>query len=352
MLVHAVVPDGIDDPARPSGGNRYDWMVLRGLAGRGWDVRLHEVAGAWPWADAAAAEELRHTLAAIPDGALVLIDGLLASPTPAVLVPAADRLRLAVLAHMSFGESPPGHEVPDAAAREQAALCAAGAVITTSRWTRDRLLARYPLAPGAVRVAEPGADRGPLAPGTADGGALLSVAAVTAHKGSDVLVTALSELADLEWRATWVGTLDREPEFAARVQRQAGIGCVGDRLLLAGPRTGPALGASYARADVLVHPSRGESYGMVVAEALAHGLPVIASDVGGIREALGTTPDGAMPGLLVRPDPDSLVEALRRWLTEPELRAQLRAAAAQRRHTLPPWSQTASRVAEVLDGLA
>jgi glycosyltransferase involved in cell wall biosynthesis len=242
--------------------------------------------------------------------------------------------------------------VPDAAAREEAVLCAAAAVLTTSRWTRDRLLARYPLEPDAVQVAQPGADLAPLAPGTADGTALLSVAAVAAHKGSDILVAALADLTDLDWQATWVGALDREPEFAARVQRQATAAGIGTRLLFAGPRTGPALAASYARADVLVHPSRGESYGMVVAEALAHGLPVIASDVGGIREALGSTPEGRSPGLLVRPDsPDALTAALRSWLGEPELRAQLRAAALQRRDTLRSWTQTASRVAGVLAGL-
>jgi hypothetical protein len=352
MLVHAVVPEGFDDAARPSGGNRYDWMVLRGLAARGWDVRLHEVPGSWPWADAAALDELRHTLAAISAGAPVLVDGLLAAPAPDVLVPEADRLRLAVLVHLSLGESPPGHEVPDAAERERAVLCAAAAVLTTSRWTRDRLLARYPLTPTAVRVAEPGVEDAPLSAGSPDGTALLSVAAVTAHKGSDVLVTALTELSEFDWHASWVGALEREPEFAARVQRQAAAGGIGTRLVFAGARTGAALAASYAGADVLVHPSHGESYGMVVAEALAHGLPVIATDVGGVREALGSAPDGVLPGMLVPPGrPDSLAAALRSWLGQPELRTRLRDAARQRRSTLPTWSQTAATVADVLASL-
>ena len=52
---------------------------------------------------------------------------------------------------------------------------------------------------------------------------------------------------------------------------------------------------------MLVLPSRKETYGMVVTEALSRGIPVIASDVGGVPEALGAAPGGAQPGLLVPP---------------------------------------------------
>ena len=51
--VHVVVPDGIDDPAQPSGGKTYDRRVCRELAGAGWSVRLHAVSGCWPRPDAA-----------------------------------------------------------------------------------------------------------------------------------------------------------------------------------------------------------------------------------------------------------------------------------------------------------
>ena len=99
-----------------------------------------------------------------------------------------------------------------------------------------------------------------------------------------------------------------------------------------GPRTGADLAAAYAAADVLVLASRGETYGMVVTEALARGLPVIATAVGGLPEALGRGPGGDLPGLLVPPDdPAALAAALRRWLGEPDLRQRLRQSAAERR---------------------
>ncbi|HVI19366.1 MAG TPA: hypothetical protein VM712_13385, partial [Gaiellales bacterium] len=89
--VHVVVPEGIDDPARPSGGNAYDRRVCRRLAEIGWSVHLHAVPGSWPHPDAASYTALAGVIQAIPDGAVVLLDGLVASTAPQVLVPQASR---------------------------------------------------------------------------------------------------------------------------------------------------------------------------------------------------------------------------------------------------------------------
>jgi glycosyltransferase involved in cell wall biosynthesis len=100
---------------------------------------------------------------------------------------------------------------------------------------------------------------------------------------------------------------------------------------------------------VLVLPSRAETYGMVVTEALARGLPVVAADVGGVPEALGHGADGVRTGLLVPPDDAAaLGDALRAWLENAELRRRLRRAARERRESLTDWSTTSSAVADVL----
>ena len=106
--VHVVVPEGIDDPARPSGGNAYDLQVCRGLAAIGWSVRLHAVPGRWPEFDAASHAALADAVRRIPDGAVVLLDGLVASTAPEVLVPEATRLRLVALVHMPLGQAADG----------------------------------------------------------------------------------------------------------------------------------------------------------------------------------------------------------------------------------------------------
>jgi glycosyltransferase involved in cell wall biosynthesis len=326
--VHVVVPEGIDDPARPSGGNTFDRRICRGLAAEGWDVHVH----------AAANGALARVVGRIPDGAVVLVDGLLASPAPAVLVPEAERLRLVVLVHM-----------PLATTDERAVLSAATSVVTTSAWARQALLELYALPEERVHVAEPGADAAELAPGTATAGSLLSVAAVIPGKGHDVLLDALARLADLQWHCECVGSLDRDPVFAERLRRRADEG----RVRFVGPRTGSDLARSYGAADLLVLPSRGETYGMVVTEALARGLPVVAADVGGVPEALGRGADGSRPGLLVPPeDPAALGTALRAWLEDAGLRRRLRRAARERCASLPRWSRTTSVVAGVLAGAA
>ncbi|SBT43509.1 glycosyltransferase family 4 protein [Micromonospora narathiwatensis] len=337
-LVHVVLPGDIDDPADPSGGNAYDRRVCHGLAALGWTVREHPVPGGWPHPEPAARAALAGLLAALPDAALVLLDGLVAAVVPEVLAPHARRLRLVVLVHLPAGDE-----------AEARSLAGAAGVIATSEWTRRRLLDRHRLPAGRVRVAAPGADPAPVAPGSPAGTRLLCVAAVTPLKGHDVLAAALATLADLPWTCDCVGPLSRDPGFVERLCRQLADTGLADRVRLPGPWAGAARDAAYAAADLLVLPSRRETYGMVVTEALARGVPVLGSDTGGLPEALGHTPDGHRPGLLVpADDPAALAGALRRWLTDPTLRDRLRRAARRRRDTLTGWTVTVDRLAAAL----
>ena len=340
--VHVVVPDDIDDPLRPSGGNTYDRRVCDGLVLLGWSVHEHPVAGAWPSPDVSARAALADLLARIPDATVVLLDGLVASSVPEVLQPQAQRLRLVVLVHMPLGER----------TEECAVLPAASAVVTTSRWTRHWLLDRYALRPENVHVAGPGVDSADIAPGTAAGGQLLCVAAVIPAKGHDVLLAALRTLTDLSWSCVCVGTLTRDPDFFDTLTRQASEAGVGDRVHFVGPRTGADLDDSYAAADALVLPSRAEAYGMVVTEALARGLPVVATTVGGLPEALGGV-DGSRAGLLVPPDDSTaLATALRCWLGDRQQRQQLRRGAQERRADLPGWQVTSGAISRILAEVA
>jgi glycosyltransferase involved in cell wall biosynthesis len=351
--VHVVVPDGIDDPARPSGGNAYDRNVCRGLTSIGWSVHEHAVRGFWSAPTSASFAALDRAVQQIPDGALVLLDGLIASTAPEVLVPEAQRLRLVVLVHMALGHRPAEDGAEDARTRERAVLSAAAAVITTSAWTRRRLLELYGLPADRVHAAEPGVEAAELANGTEAGEALLCVGAVTPIKGHDLLLGALATITDLSWHCVCVGSLDREPAFADEVRRLSLDGGLGDRVRLTGPKIGADLERCYAGADLLVLPSRTEAYGMVAIEALARGLPVVAAEVGGVTEALGQGADGILPGLLVPPDDRAaLAAALRAWLGDADLRERLRRAARERRESLPGWATTTSAIAAVLTAAA
>jgi glycosyltransferase involved in cell wall biosynthesis len=346
--VHVVLPNDIDDPTAPSGGNVYDRRICHGLAASGWSVREHAVPGAWPRPGVTERANLSRVLATLPDNAVVLLDGLVASAVPDVLVPQARRLRLVVLMHMPLGD-----ETVDLRCQEGEALSVAVAVVTTSFWSRRRLLDLYALPADRVHVAPPGVDAAPLVPGSDAGTELLCVAAVTPHKGHDLLVEALAAIRDVPWSCVCVGTLNRDPGFAEQLRRRTQAYGIADRTSFVGPCTGRDLDARYAAADLLVLASRGETYGMVVTEALAHGTPVLATAANGLPEAVGRAPDGSLPGILVPPDdPTALASALRRWLGESELRRQLRQSARGRRTTLTGWAITSKLISSALSGVA
>ncbi|MFE1768310.1 glycosyltransferase family 4 protein [Streptomyces angustmyceticus] len=353
-VVHFVLPGDVDDPAVPSGGNTYDRRVCRDLPAAGWQVRPHAAAGGWPRPDAAAQAELGRYLAALPDGAVVLLDGLVACGVPEVLVPEAARLRLAVLVHLPLADET-GLDPALAAeldARERRTLHAAGAVVATSAWAARRLVDHHRLDADRVHVARPGADAAPLAPGTDGASGLLCVAAVTPRKGQHLLVDALATVAELPWSCACVGGLDRDPEYVAQLRRGIARSGLDDRVALTGPQAGADLAARYAAADLLVLTSYAETYGMVVTEALARGIPVLATEVDGLPEALGRAPDGTVPGLLVPPGrPPAVAGALRDWLEDPRLRDGLKNAARARRAMLEGWEMTSHSLAGALERL-
>jgi glycosyltransferase involved in cell wall biosynthesis len=344
--LHVVVPDGIDDPARPSGGNLYDLRVCSALAEMGWPVEMHAVPGSWPRPDAAAYEALGSVVQQIPDGAVALIDGLVGSTAPDVLVPHSTRLRMVALVHMPLGRS---SDTNGARTREGALLTAATAVVTTSAWGRRTLLDLYSLPEGRVHVAEPGVDAAPLSSGTASAGALLCVASLVPEKGHDVLLAALSTMTDLAWTCLCVGSTSRDPDWAESLRQRVLAEGLESRVRFTGPRTGAKLDETYASADLLVLPSRVETYGMVVTEALARGLPVVAAAAGGVAETLGHLKGGNRPGLLVPPeDAAALARGLQTWLCRADMRRAWRRAARERRESLPRWSATTSALARVL----
>jgi glycosyltransferase involved in cell wall biosynthesis len=348
VRVHVVVPEGFDDPGQPTGGNIYDRRACAGLADAGWDVLVTSVAAAWPLSSPGARADLARIVSAIPDGETVLIDGLIASPAAAQLLPHTGRIQMTVLLHMPLATAPGTHHDASAERSERVVLRAATSVIATSEWTRQQVLTRYAIPAHRVHVARPGADR-VTAPARPVRGYLICVGVLGRHKGQDLLVEALADLADRDWHCVLAGPLDRHPDFVEQLQAQITRLGYGHRVRLAGVLTGAALSHAYTTADLLVAPSRTETYGMTVTEALAHGLPVLAAAVGGLPEALGSTADGTRPGQLVPPgDPAALAAALGDWLGDERHRHRLRAAARQRRSTLRGWGQTTQEIASAL----
>jgi len=234
-------------------------------------------------------------------------------------------------------------------ASERAALASARRVIATSRATAATLVADYGVPAASVVVAPPGTDPAPPAAGSAGAETrLLSVGALVPRKGHDRLIAALSRLRAMRWRLTVIGDDTRDPAAATALRaavREAGLD---GRVDLAGTVDARALDAAYAGADLFVLASLHEGYGMACAEAVARGLPVIATDAGGLPEAV---PPGA--GRLVPAgDVGALADALAEAIGDPRARAALAAGARRAAAALPRWPDTAARIARALSEAA
>ena len=339
------VPDSIDDADRVSGGNVYDRHVRDGLRRSGWTVHTVLI----PRDDHTLTAQ---TLAQLPNGALALVDGLVAVRESVALRAHSTRLRLIILAHMVGSVVSAALAEADAvsADRERHAFRAAKRIIATSGWTRSEIIARRLGRPHDVIVAYPGTDPAAPTSGSRSGNRLLCIGAVAPHKGQDVLLGALAQLTDIDgWTCTFAGSLDIATDFVDELTRMAHRTRLTDRATFTGSLAGARLDEAYARADLVVVPSRNESFGMVVAEALARGIPVVAARVGGIPEALSSM----TAGILVPPDdPQALAVVLRRWWASPAQRSRLTEAAVEARGSVRPWSATVAAIASTLDEMA
>ena len=177
---------------------------------------------------------------------------------------------------------------------------------------------------------------------------------VSAAGFDDVLVVGghehrrvLASLRDLPWRLTCAGSLSRDPVTAQRVRETVARLRLEDRVSLVGELDGEALDACYGQADVFVLATQQETYGMAVAEAVAHGLPVVATMTGAIPELVGND-----AGILVPVgDPEALAESLARVLSDADLRVRLAEGARLRRNQLPTWDEAGRRMANALNPL-
>ncbi len=342
MELHWLLPG---DPATLTGGYLYDRHIVDGLRAAAWRVRVHSLDASFPQPTLAALEDAERVLAALPDAAHAVIDGLACGAMPALVERHARRLRLTALVHHPLADET-GLD-PDLRAwffaQERRALAAVGRVVVTSAQTA-RALAGYGVASDRIAVVEPGVNPAPLAHGGGRVFTLLCVATLTPRKGHDVLLDALADLRERSWRLNCVGALDRDPAHAARVRTQCARLGLDERVAFYGAVDAAALERRYAESDVFVLASWHEGYGMVLAEALARGLPIVSTTAGAIPE---TVPAGA--GVLVPPgDVAGLSAALARVLDDAVYRSQLAAGARIARAQLATWAMSAVRFAEAL----
>lgn len=345
--VDLIVPGPID---QLTGGYIYDRRIFAELGATGWTTSVHALDPSFPEPTAAALAAAAETLAAIPDGRRVVVDGLALAGLGPLLETVRARLTPVALIHhpleLETGLEPAARE--RLRASETAALGVIRDVIVTSGWTR-RALAVYGVDPGRIDVVEPGTDRPEAATVKPAGSVLrlLTVGSVTPRKGHDLLIEALARVADREWTLRCAGSLDRDPATAAALRKQIVRAGLADRVMLLGEK-GPAIIArEYRDADLFVLASRLEGYGMVIAEAVAHGLAVVATAAGAIGETLP-----AHAGVLVPPgDASALATSLATVMDDRARLAELTEGARRAAATIPTWQASARRFAAILEAL-
>jgi glycogen synthase len=172
---------------------------------------------------------------------------------------------------------------------------------------------------------------------------VLFVGRLAPQKGVDTLVAAAGLLKDPCAQVLLVGD---GPERKALERETERLG-VGDRLHFVGFVTHDRLPAAMAHADVLVLPSLYEELGTVLLEAMQAGLPIVASETGGIPDVI----EDGVNGLLVPPgDPEALARGIDRILSDGDLARRL-SEGAQERGKDYDWEVLAERVLRVYQGL-
>jgi glycosyltransferase involved in cell wall biosynthesis len=303
-------------------------------------VALHELDSSFPRPTRRALADAATLLAAVPSGSLVLIDGLAFGAMPQQVECESSRLRLVALVHLPLADEP-GLDLQTAAARgdsERRALAAASLVIVTGESTVPRV-ANLGVRRDSIAVVEPGTDPAPVSRGSIGAPLhLLSVAALTPGKGHEILVRALAAIPHRNWLLTCAGSLDRDPATVERVRAILRDHGLEPAVSLAGELGAHSLEVCYNSADVFVLATLHETFCMAVAEALAHGLPVVSTRTGAIPDLVCEGDEPARAGLLAEPgDLTAMTSALARVIGDAQLRARLAAGARRVRDRLPTW---------------
>jgi glycosyltransferase involved in cell wall biosynthesis len=174
---------------------------------------------------------------------------------------------------------------------------------------------------------------------------LFSAGRIVHQKGLDLGLQALSQLTDLDWEWCIAGD---GPQLGALKSRAQELG-LADRVTFLGWQSREGLTEWYHRSNVFLFPSRHEGMPNAVLEAMSSGLPVVATRIAGSEELVL---DGETGFLVPSENVDELREALRRILTNPELRKNMGSASRVRVEQNYTWKKVAEAYQTALEQAA
>jgi glycosyltransferase involved in cell wall biosynthesis len=222
------------------------------------------------------------------------------------------------------------------------ALDAAGAVVTWSRWAADSVVGDYRVPEHKVRVVRPGVDLARFRPGS-DRRAntrprVLFVGGDFSRKGGEDLLEAMKSLGDEAELDVVTGVRPRSIPTSSPTRVHLGLNHASDELF-----------ELFRQADIFVLPTIGETYGLVICEAMASGLPVVATNVGAIPEIV----EDGVSGVLVPPNsPSALADSLQRLVRQPEQRRSMGERGLQLAHRDHDAKRNIESILELMTGLS
>ncbi len=248
---------------------------------------------------------------------------------------------------------------------EEEVIARSNCVIASTPFEFDDLLEHYGASPERLCVSPPGVDHAVFRPGGRDDARsrlgfgteriILYAGRIQAHKGTSVAVEALARLvahggAHDEPRVLHIvggssGT-DGDEELA-RCRDLIAHNGIEDNVRWFDPVDHPTLADHYRSANVVIVPSRSESFGLVAAEAQACGIPVVASNIGGLPYVVNASETGLLVNNL---DPAAFAAALRAVLDHPGFADRLGQGAVSFSQRFS-WDATATRMLELYEGI-
>ncbi|MEL6521941.1 MAG: glycosyltransferase family 4 protein, partial [Pseudomonadota bacterium] len=333
------------DITRKTGGFIYDRKVLDLLQAKGRNMHHLPMPAGFPDPTDDDMAKALADLEAVPDGVPVLVDGLVLGAIDPEGLRKVSAPIVGMIHHpLGLESGLPPHRAEFLLRNEAAALAHTAHVVVPSPHTAEILVERFAVPSGKITVAPPGLTKAIGASTRATPPLILAVGSLVERKGHDVLLKALAQIADLPWQAEIVGGAEDAP-VVARLKDLRHDLALDNQVTFVGTLDEAALGERYAAASVFALATRYEGYGMVFAEAMIHGLPIVACSGGAV-------PDTVAPGagiLVAVDDTDAFADALRRVLSDEPLRAQMATASSEAGSALPTWDATAKTIAQVLD---
>lgn len=330
-----------------TGGYAYDRQLIEGLESQGWEVDRLALGDGFPEPGPAVRRKAEQLLSTVPDGAMVMIDGLAFGVLDDWAASQASRLLIIALVHHPLALESGLDRQRQAAFRssETRALACAQHCVVTSPATARELTAHYGVPECAITVAPPGTEKAPVSLCDGNPPNIVSIGTLIPRKGYDVLINALKAIEDLEWRAMIIGSHALHPPTAQAIRTQIQASGLESRIQLM--ESCADTRAVLAKADLFALASRYEGYGMVFAEALSQGVPVVACRAGAVPDVVPET-----AGLLVPVDDEQAFSgALRSLLEDRKLHQTMAASARLAGEQLPDWHDTARIVSATLEAM-